>query len=619
MKSLLNQYSTNVTHLVMFYQFTIYTLVHILTAFAAFFTITLLWKYRKSSEVRYLIYLEFCVAIWSLAYSFEFTTTSLNSKIVWSQLSYIGIVFLPVWYYLFALSFSNKKILITKSKVTFLLILPTITILLVFTNEGHQLIWTSATLNQVQNTIHFEHGIGFWIFYVYSETLLFLGIYSLVNSIFKFKAYYRKQSGTLIIATLIPMIANLMYVTNINPYPGFNWTPVSFVVAGLIIVLGIFRFNMFNIVPLARTKLFDILNDGIIVINAEGIIEDCNSVIYNIFNWQKKSIIHESFNDIFKSYTKITTALNENLASIQFEIKNEHHENYYQLSISPIYNDKIISGYILLFHDITSIIYADEELKNTNKKLLYEIEKREKLIEDLDAFAHTVAHDLRNSLSSIFSASEIMEEIIKVNDKNLLCELSNLINHSANKSIQITHELLLLATTDKTKVEIRPLNMGNIFREAKNQITDLIKNTNAQITEPVEWPEAFGYAPWVEEVWSNYLSNAIKYGGTPPKIEVGTEIQTNEDIMFFIKDNGKGLTRDEQKKLFNNFVRLNPNKADGYGLGLSIVKKIIEKLNGSVGVESNENGSKFYFILPSINQTQITLNKINKNTEYMVN
>ncbi len=603
----------------MIYQFTINTLIHILTAFAAYFTIALLWRFRKSPEVRYLIYLEFIVAFWAITYSFEFATTSLNTKIYWSQISYFGIVFLPVCFFLFATAFSHKRNLISTKKVALLLIVPIITIVLVYTNENHHLIWTSVTLNAVHNTVIYNHGIGFWIFYAYTGILLFLGLYNLASSIFKFKAYYKKQSSTLIIATLVPVIANLMHVTSINPYPGFNWTPVSFVLTGLIIVLGIFRFNMFNIVPLAKTKLFEILNDGVIVTNAEGFIEDCNSVVYSIFKWQNKSIIHEPFDEIFKSYSEITEGLSESLTSIQFEVKHANNRNYYQIKISPIYNDKNLSGHILLFHDITSIIKADEELKNTNKKLLLEIEKREKLIEDLDAFAHTVAHDLRSSLSSIFSASEIMEEIIKINDKNLLCELSNLINHSANKSIQITHELLLLATTDKTEVELKPLDMAKVFGEAKYQLVDIITNSKAEITEPTEWPQAVGYAPWIEEVWSNYLSNAIKYGGTPPKIEVGAEVLMNGNIMFCVKDNGIGLTQDEQKKLFNNFVRLNPNKADGYGLGLSIVKKIIEKLNGSVGVESTENGSKFYFILPSNNQTHVTHNKLNPNIEYMVN
>ena len=254
-----------------------------------------------------------------------------------------------------------------------------------------------------------------------------------------------------------------------------------------------------------------------------------------------------------------------------------------------------------MFHDITSIRKAEEELKRTNKQLLYEIEKREKLIDDLDSFAHTVAHDLRNSLGSIFSASEIMEEIIKQNDKSLLFELTNLINDSAGKSIQITHELLLLATSDKQDIEIDKLNMNDIFSHALKQMADLIKKSKAEIVSPSKWPDSIGYAPWVEEIWTNYISNAIKYGGVPPKVEIGAQKLSNNRAIFWVKDNGKGLTPSDQNKLFQNFVRLEPRRAEGYGLGLTIVKKIVEKLNGKVGIEStgNGDGSKFYFILPT--------------------
>jgi signal transduction histidine kinase len=215
-----------------------------------------------------------------------------------------------------------------------------------------------------------------------------------------------------------------------------------------------------------------------------------------------------------------------------------------------------------------------------------------------------------------------MEELIKQNDKNLLSELSNLINLSANKSIQITHELLLLATTDKTQVEKTQLDMARIFNEAKLQLADLIKNSNTQITEPSEWPQAFGYAPWIEEVWTNYLSNAIKYGGTPPEIEVGADVLFNGNVVFWIKDNGKGLTEEQQKMLFKNFVRLDPQRADGYGLGLSIVKKITEKLGGLAGVESKGNGegSKFYFTLPNeLNNTENSLEKIVQKARFIAN
>ena len=606
----------------MIYHFTTNSLIHVLTALAAFVTILLLWKFRKSTEVKFLIYLEFFVAIWAVTYAMEFASNELSTKILWSKLSYFGIAFLPVFYFLFTTAFSQKKKIIAPKIVVLLLIIPLITIALVLTNEKHLLIWPSITLDPVENIAHYGHGVGFWFFYAFTETLLLLGLYNLVSSINNFTPYYKSQSGTLIVATMIPIIGNLMYVTNLNPYPGFDWTPVSFVLTGLIIALGVVRFSMFDIIPLARTKLVEMMNDGVVVINTQGFIEDCNSAIYNIFNWQNKSIIHKPFEMVFNNYSKLKEGLSNNLASIQLEVKHEESIYYYQIRISPIYRNHKFSGNILLFHDITSIRKAEEELKKTNKKLLNEIEKRERLIDDLDAFAHTVAHDLRNSLSSIFSASEIMEELIKQNDKNLLSELSNLINLSANKSIQITHELLLLATTDKTQVERNQLDMATIFNEAKMQFADLIKNSNAQITEPSEWPQAIGYAPWIEEVWTNYLSNAIKYGGTPPIIEVGADVLFNGNVVFWIKDNGKGLTEEEQKMLFKNFVRLDPQKADGYGLGLSIVKKITEKLGGLAGVESKGNGegSKFYFTLPGDkNMADYSIEKLVKKVRFIAN
>ena len=605
----------------MTYHLTTNSVIHFLTVFAAIVTILLLWKFRKSKEVKYLIYLEFFVAVWAFTYAIEFNYPDLESKIWWSKISYFGIAFLSVFYFLFTTAFSQKKNIINKKTIGMLLIIPAITIALVLTNEKHLLIWPEVTLDYENNIAHYAHGIGFWFFWIYSESLLLLGLYNLLSSIYNFSAYYKNQISTLLVATLIPIIGNLMYLTDINPFPGIDWTPVSFVLTGIIIALGIFRFRMFNIVPLARTKLFELINDGVVVVNTEGIIEDCNSAVYSIFNWQNKSIIHQPFGKVFNLYDKLTSALSNNLTSTQLEVNDKNQRNFYHVRISPVYRDKNVSGNIMLFHDITSIIEAEEKLKRTNKKLMDEIEKRERLIEDLDAFARTVAHDLKNSLSSIFSASEIMDELIKQNDKNLLRELSGLINLSATKSIQITHDLLMLATTDKTCIDRVTLNMKQIFNESKKQLSEMINNSNALIMEPDEWPGSFGYAPWIEEVWTNYISNALKYGGTPPVIKVGADDLNNGNVMYWIQDNGKGLTKQEQNQLFKNFVRLEPEKAEGYGLGLSIVKKIIEKLDGSVGVESSSNGegSKFYFILPSIEKKSFTTGKINPKTELSVN
>jgi signal transduction histidine kinase len=119
----------------------------------------------------------------------------------------------------------------------------------------------------------------------------------------------------------------------------------------------------------------------------------------------------------------------------------------------------------------------------------------------------------------------------------------------------------------------------------------------------------------VEEVWANYISNAIKYGGRPPRVELGADqlppspsVSTNPDapsdgagqVRFWVRDNGDGLTEEEQAQLFVKFSRLDlRQRAEGHGLGLSIVQRIVKKLDGTVGVESRVGaGSTFYFTLP---------------------
>ena len=153
------------------------------------------------------------------------------------------------------------------------------------------------------------------------------------------------------------------------------------------------------------------------------------------------------------------------------------------------------------------------------------------------------------------------------------------------------------------KVELEPLDMGAIVAEAQQRLTYLIEEYQVQFVLPDTWPVALGYSPWIEEVWANYISNGIKYGGTPPRLELGATVSDKADdlVHFWIHDNGPGLTADEQARLFTPFTQLNQIRANGHGLGLSIVRRILQKLGGKVGVESEGiagKGSTFIFSLP---------------------
>jgi signal transduction histidine kinase len=170
----------------------------------------------------------------------------------------------------------------------------------------------------------------------------------------------------------------------------------------------------------------------------------------------------------------------------------------------------------------------------------------------------------------------------------------------------IVDELLLLSEARKAEVKHRPLDMVSIVAEAQRRLWRMAEEYDAEmiISPTYTWPVAMGHAPWIEQVWVNYISNALKYGGRPPRVELGADAESDGMVRFWVRDNGPGLTPQAQARLFTPFTRLAEVRATGYGLGLSIVQRIVEKLGGQVSAGSQVGqGSVFSFTLPAAPQT----------------
>lgn len=226
--------------------------------------------------------------------------------------------------------------------------------------------------------------------------------------------------------------------------------------------------------------------------------------------------------------------------------------------------------------------------------------------EELDAFAHTVAHDLRNPLSHITGYAELLKYTFEQMDEMERQDALDYILQGGNKMNAIIRELLTLASVRKEDVTLEAVAMGDVLAEAMLRLYPMIETYQAQIELPSSWPLALGYGPWLEEVWANYLSNGMKYGGQAPVLVCGATVLEDERIAFWVRDNGSGLTEEAIGKLFTQFTRLERGRADGHGLGLSIVQRILNKLGGEVFVESIPGqGSTFGFILPHWDEAKL--------------
>ena len=173
------------------------------------------------------------------------------------------------------------------------------------------------------------------------------------------------------------------------------------------------------------------------------------------------------------------------------------------------------------------------------------------------------------------------------------------------KMNHIIDELLLFATVRQAEVEPLPLDMAEIVAEVEKRMAYTLAQSAARLVKPEQWPVALGHAAWVEQVWVNYISNALKYStspkeDTPLDVELGYDGPVENQIRFWVRDHGPGIAPEAKARLFTPFTRLDKARAEGHGLGLSVVKRIVEKLGGRVGVESVlGQGSLFFFTLPA--------------------
>jgi len=261
-----------------------------------------------------------------------------------------------------------------------------------------------------------------------------------------------------------------------------------------------------------------------------------------------------------------------------------------------------------------TIRQLQRQVERANRELEQRIAELQTRNEELAAYDHTVAHDLKAPLSTIISGVDVLEEIWDTTPPEALKEYFQIIRRNAHRMNNIIEELMILSGLRQAQeVTIQPLDMSSIVSAALDRLVELIRDRQAQIVTPDQWPVAVGYGPWIEEVWVNYISNAIKYGGETPHVVLGATMESDTEIRFWVRDNGPGISPEDRERLFTPFERLSQVRAQGYGLGLSIVRRIVEKLGRKVEVESEPgNGSVFSFTLPAWsggNQTPVAINR----------
>ena len=226
----------------------------------------------------------------------------------------------------------------------------------------------------------------------------------------------------------------------------------------------------------------------------------------------------------------------------------------------------------------------------------------------LDAFTSVLADSVREPIGRIVSFAQMLEEDYgDLSDDHVQFYLRTIVQRG-REIVDIIDRLLMVRAGPSKEIKegIGPLDMAAIVKDVLWRVARMVTEYQAEVIVPDVWPVAVGHGPWVEEVWANLINNAIRYGGQPPRVELGatplpTPLAGGREkggmVRFWVRDNGPGLAPEEQVRLF---TRPDRDPVTEYGLGLVLVQRIMERLGGEAGAESElGQGSVFYFTLPA--------------------
>jgi len=378
-----------------------------------------------------------------------------------------------------------------------------------------------------------------------------------------------------------------------------------------------------------RTNLINKIEDKTIFV--ENIVNKLTRKEINIEDRIDKKTLERIINSVFRNnnihttyeYAVIKEHDNLYFKSSSFNLSKA--SNTYQKALFPndlLYDQIISNSYILLlyFHDDKSILRPLPSIAVTSVILsliiltifmltLFIIFRQKKLSEVKNDFINNMTHELKTPISTISLASQMLKDkSIPAAVKNL-DQISLIIENESKRLGFHVEKVLQMAIIDKGGLELKQkkLNVHDLLNHILINTSLKVKDRNGKLTYNLNASNVEIYADelHISNVFGNLLDNAIKYSKNAPEIEVSTK-NRNGHIIISIKDNGIGIKRENQRKIFEQFYRVptgNVHDVKGFGLGLSYVRKIVEQHKGIIKLSSEAGkGSQFDIYLPVVKE-----------------
>lgn len=571
-----------------------------------------LFHHEARNKVTVLILL--ASVFWLLMSALEVASDSLPTKLVFYEMQFVGRLIVPTTWLILTMQLSGYERWIKRSNLVLLSALPVITLLLIFTNESHGLMWSNITLNSVDPflPLNANRELGYWLLILgYNYVALMFAVVIFVRRVVASRSLYRRQAVPLIFVACAPWALSAAWFVNPSLFMYIDLTPLALTVATSITLWRLAYLPGADVIPVAHEMIVDSMNEAVIILDAQSRIVELNPSAQQLVGHNLSDALGQPVERMWAEWAGAKKELDsgtERVKEVSFGVGEEKKVYEMQSSyLSGITSER--PNLLIILRDITERKISDEKVRLYSKQLKEHSEHLEELVAErtkelrvaerlavIGETAAMVGHDLRNPLQAMTSTLYLANRLVgpeKVEDRREAVELLNMLDEQVHYMDKIVSDLQDFARP----VAIEP---------TETNLADLIRDTvrNARIPENVD--VSLGFQGDVSNmildptlfrrVLTNLIVNAVQAMPKGGKLTI-TASKERESLTVTVQDTGVGIAQENLARIFNPFFT---TKAKGQGLGLPVCRRLVEVQDGTITVTSElGKGSAFTFAIPT--------------------
>ncbi|MBN2005372.1 MAG: response regulator [Anaerolineae bacterium] len=571
------------------------------------------WRRRSIRGVEYFALYMLAAVEWSVCGLLSLFTTNSFLDHGWEFISSIGIALMPIAWIAFTLKYTGREKWLTFLTWIIVAVEPVSAILLEITVYLYTFIVNMLNLEAIKPIIEYLNrlnGTVQTVHFIYLGILLVIGALFIIQNLIRAPRMYQGQFISLLIGALLPWVFAFFSMFEVQLMGDVDLIPIAFAVGGVIAAWGIFRYQVFDILPIALDTVVDNINDGVVVLDMLYRIVDMNPTAQQMLNLDLNNIAGIPVTQVLSDWPDLPGQLEQEATQIlEFTLNRAKTPRDCEIHLSPLRDrQNVIFGRLILLHDITERKQAEVALREAKEIAEEGARVAEAANQAKSVFLANMSHELRTPLNAILGFSELMSR-----DTSLTADQrENLetINRSGQHLLTLINDVLEMSKIEAGRTTLYEQSfdlhrllaaLESMFHlRATGKDLQLIFDCMPDVPQYIRSDESK-----LRQVLINLLSNAIKFtdeGGVTLRIKTDDAQPASPDgrcrLIFDVEDTGVGISPEEQVRLFDPFVQTasGQKSQEGTGLGLPISLEFIKLMGGTITVVSEPGrGSTFRF------------------------